>query len=166
MRKIAFLASLPLMMLAGCGGSVYDRLNKQAESEYLQPVRPASEGRNPCWNKFAKKFMYAPAFEVPSVPGADKYRFTVKGSAGNWTFIADRPDADLSPVWNQIPPSNVELIVEALTGKEADTVYTRSFLRDFPFDGPYNGPVRSYKEAAIRAALYNHLMPQNFLIMY
>ena len=81
MRKIAFLASLPLMILAGCRGSVYNRLNKQAEAEYLQPVRPASEGRNPCWNKFAKKFMYAPAFDVPSVSRADKYRFTVKGSA-------------------------------------------------------------------------------------
>ena len=160
MRKIAILASLPLIILAGCRGSVYNRLNKQAESEYLQPVRPASEGRNPCWNKFAKKFMYAPAFEVPSVPGADKYRFTVKGADGSWSFFSDRSDADLSPIWNQIPPSNVDLVVEALTGDTADTVYTRSFLRDFPFDGPYNGPVRSYKEAAIRAALYNHLMPQ------
>ena len=160
MRKIAIIASLPLIISACCRGPVYERLNLQAESEYLHPVRPASEGRNPCWNKFAKKFMYAPAFEVPSVPGTDKYRFTVRGVEGSWSFLSDRPDADLSPIWNQIPPSNVDLTVEALVGATADTVYSRSFLRDFPFKGPYNGPVRSYKEAAIRAALHNHLMPQ------
>ena len=160
MKKIALLSSLSLLFLAGCHAPVYERLNEQARSEYLLPVRPASEGRNPCWNKFAKKFMYAPAFDVPQVPGAERYRFTVSGTEGSWSFLANRPDADLSPIWNLIPPSNVVLTVEALSGETADTVYTRSFLRDFPFEGPYKDAVRDYREAAVRAALYNHLMPQ------
>ena len=160
MRKIAFFSSLALMILTGCRAPVYESLNEQAASEYLQPVRPASEGRNPCWNKYAKKFMYAPAFDVPVVEGAREYRFTVSGEEGSWSFSSERPDADLSPVWNSIPPSMVTLSVAAVSDKGVDTVFTRSFFRDYPFSGSYKEAVRDYREAAVRAALYNHLMPQ------
>ena len=151
------------IVTASCSGGkdIYTELNRQAVQEYLQPIRPASEGRNPCWNKFAKKFMYAPAFDVPAVPDALSYRFTVSGEEGSWSFTADSPDVSLAPVWNSIPPSAVTLCVEArLEGDRYDTVFTRSFLRDFPFEGPYHEPVRDYREAAIMGALYVHLFPE------
>ena len=152
-----------LLILNACSPkSLYDRLNLQADSEYLQAVRPASEGRNPCWNKFARKFMYAPAFDVPAVDGSTGYRFTISGEQGSWSFDAKTPDADLSPVWNSIPPSEVSLCVQPLDagGVPGDTIFTRSFIRDCPFHGPYPEAVRDYHEAAIKGALYIHLMPE------
>ena len=151
------------LAVASCseGKDIYSKLNRQAAEEYLQPVRPASEGRNPCWNKFAKKFMYAPAFDVPAPSDAVSYRYTVSCEAGSWSFMSDRPDASLAPVWECIPPSAVNLCVEArLIGDRYDTVYTRSFLRDFPFEGPYREAVRDYREAAVKGALYVHMMPE------
>lgn len=140
-----------------------DRLNAEAAKEYLVPIRPASEGRNPCWNEFCKKFTYAPAFDVKALDGAESYRFVVKEKDGDgeWAFTSGNPLADLSPVWASIPPSKVDLAVIALDGKgnALDTVYRRSFLRDFPFEGPYNTNVRPYKEAALLAALYIHKTP-------
>ena len=161
--KYRILLVALLGIAAGCSnGNMYDRLNGQAEKEYLEPVRPASEGRNPCWNKFAKKFMYAPAFDVPALEGASCYRFTVSTADGRWSFDASSPDASLAPIWNSIPPSAVSLCVEAL-GKDGaclDTVYKRDFLRDFPYHGPYRDAALDYREAAIKGALYVHLMPE------
>lgn len=149
-----------------CCNSVQDqteRLNAEAAKEYLTPIRPASEGRNPCWNKFCKKFTYAPAFDIQAVDGAKNYQFiiTENDGTGEWSFISDDPRANLSPIWASIPPSKVKLTVLALDGdgNQKDTVYKRSFLRDFPFEGPYNSNVRPYKEAAMMAALYIHNTP-------
>lgn len=139
------------------------RLNAEAAKEYLTPIRPASEGRNPCWNEFCKKFIYAPAFDVKAVEGADNYKFIIKekDGSGEWSFTSTDPCADLSPIWASVPPSKVDLTVLAIDGKEnvLDTAYKRSFLRDFPFEGPYNSNVRPYREAAIMAALYIHKTP-------
>lgn len=139
------------------------RLNAEAAKEYLTPIRPASEGRNPCWNEFCKKFIYAPAFDVKAVEGADNYKFIIKekDGSGEWSFTSTDPCADLSPIWASVPPSKVDLTVLAIDGKEnvLDTAYKRSFLRDFPFEGPYNSNVRPYREAAVMAALYIHKTP-------
>ena len=161
MRRL-ILAVAALTLIAACGKTgTYQKLNAQAEKEYLEPVRPASEGRNPCWNKFAKKFIYAPAFDVPHISDALSYRFTVSGEAGSWSFETKEPGASLAPVWGDIPPSRLNLTVEAkLLCNLVDTVYTRSFLKDFPFCGPYRDAVRDYREAAIKGALYVHLMPE------
>ncbi|MFM9147006.1 MAG: hypothetical protein ACKORI_02605 [Verrucomicrobiota bacterium] len=46
------------------------------------------------------QFLYAPAFDIPRVEGAVRYRFSVKDSAGRVaTFFAEEPWAPLSPVW-------------------------------------------------------------------
>ena len=155
------LPAFVLLVIACSCADEYEKLNRQAAKEYLIPVRPASEGRNPCWNKFAKKFMYAPAFDVPDPSDAVSFRFTVSNDTGSWSFTDSRPDASLAPVWNSIPPGPVTLCVEArLICDEYDTVYTRNFIKDFPFEGPYPEAVRDYREAAIKGALYVHLMPE------
>lgn len=152
-----------LFLAISCRTDEVSRLNAQAEKEYLKPIRPSSEGRNPGWNGFSTKFIYAPAFDVPAVEGASLYRFTVKQKEGQgcWSFTAPRLDADLSAVWNSIPPSEVVLTIESLdaSGNPSGILLEREFLRDFPFHGPYNGAVRPYREAAIMAALYVHYMP-------
>lgn len=159
MRKVSAIAAvIAIMMAAGCTQDQNQKLNSQAAKEYQKPIRPAAEGRNPCWNEFCKKFIYAPAFDVAAVDGASSYLFKLSSDAGEWSFTAKEPTADLSPVWADVTPSKVELNVLALDakGEVLDTAYTRSFIRDFPFQAPYNGNVRPYREAAVMAALYIH----------
>lgn len=163
MNRYITVAAYCLMAVCGCSvnQSGFKELNDTAAEEYQTPVRPASEGRNPCWNKFCKKFIYAPAFDIAPAEGAEKYRFiiTEKDGSGEWSFYSKSPCADLSPIWASVPPSNVALTVLAIKDNAADTIYQRSFLRDFPFRGPYNSNVRPYREAAMMAALYIHNMP-------
>ena len=141
----------------------YAKANAQAQREYMKPLRPGTDGINPFWNGFAKKFLFVPAFDFKTAAGAKEYLFVIKGEKGGmWSFKANKPTANLSPVWAQIPAGNVKLAVIALdqNGKQtADTVGQRKFLRDFPFSGPYNHPTRPYKEAAMKAMLFTHNLP-------
>ncbi len=158
----------------------YKQLNAQAQKEYLQPIRPGYEKKNPYWNGFSFKFMYAPAFDFQSVKGAKSYRYTIKEDVdvtekinkkivrlinNKFTpvsFTAATPNNSLAPVWNKIPAANVILTVEALDahGNVIKTVGERKFLRDFGFCGPYNNAVRPYKEAAIKNMLFVHNMEE------
>ena len=165
MKRTMLMAAV-MLLLVSCGQKEeegFETLNAQAAEEYLQPIRPAYEGRNPSWNGFSRKFLYAPAFGFETAEGAASYRYTVKNpkTGEEWSFEADRPDTNLSPIWNDITPADVHLTVEALDkdGKVIKTVGERDFLRDFPFQGPYPGKARPYQEAAMRAALYAHRMP-------
>lgn len=158
-----FMLLLLLCSVCACSTPAYEALDRQARKEYLQPVRPGTEGRNPFWNGFAKKFIYAPAFGFPEADGAAEYLFTLtQEGADPVTFKADAPTADLSPVWDRLPCGNTTLTVDALDagGAVLARVGERSFLRDFPYEGPYPGPARDYREAAIRALLYVHTMPE------
>ena len=76
----SMVLSSALILTAGCcrNDNPFEALNRQAAEEYLEPVRPGYEGRNPFWNGFATKFIYAPAFGFGTVEGAEKYRFTFK----------------------------------------------------------------------------------------
>ena len=49
---VVTLAAVALAAAACCRDEVAE-LNAQAEKEYLQPIRPSSEGRNPGWNGFS-----------------------------------------------------------------------------------------------------------------
>lgn len=136
----------------------YNALNARAKAEYLIPVRPGYEKKNPYWNEFAKKYIYAPSFDFKKTSGAAKYRFTLSLKGRRWTFTASEPTANLSPVWNDVPVGRVSLIVEALdrSGNVINKVGEKKFLRDYPFSGPYNAPVRSYSAAALKAMLFIH----------
>lgn len=162
LRHLILIAVACLVVMPG-RADINDELNKQAESEYLKPVRPgSSDGSVPFWNGFAWKFLYAPSFDFKTVKGAKSYRFTaVSDSTKTYSFTADTPTADLSPIWNQIAPSDVELTVEALdkNGKVIKVVGKKEFERGFPFHAPYRDKVYSYDECIRRALSFVHHMP-------
>ncbi len=158
----------------------YNELNAQAQNEYLKPIRPGYDKKNPYWNNFSFKFTYAPAFDFETVKGAKNYRYTItenpeatekinkkvvkiiNNKFSPISFTASTPNSSLAPVWNKIPAANVILKVDALDskGNVIKTVGERKFLRDYGFCGPYNNAVRPYKEAAIKGMLYIHNMEE------
>ncbi len=164
-RVCAILAIAIAAVSVSCSESDSDRFNSQAAREYLIPVRPGCEGRNNWWNRYSPKFIYAPAFDVKEIEGAEQYKFTVtdrNSGALLAFFTADTPSAPLSKIWNDIPAGNIHLSIDALDGdgNVLQHLFDRDFLRDFPFNGPYPEAPRSYSEAARRALLYVHRMPQ------
>ena len=107
MKKLLPILAIGTILCSCCnsnsskGSTDFTRINEQAAVEYLQPIRPGYEGRNPFWNKFAQKFIFAPAFDFQKIDGATQYRFTVKPAAEDatqsWSFTSDTPTAPLSP---------------------------------------------------------------------
>lgn len=164
-RLLSILLVLTVQAQAFAGTPVlrYGRLNARAAREYNVPVRPAYEGRNPAWNPFAKKFIYAPAFDFPAVEGAVSYRYTLRQQDGGaeWSFRADAPDRSLAKIWESVPPGHVVLTVEGLdrNGQVLGEAGSRAFFRDYPFAGPYPGPVAPYREAALKGMRYVHQAP-------
>ena len=171
MKRLTLLSLCAL--LCGCcgagsgnGNPDYARINAEAANQYLEPIRPGYEGRNPFWNGFARKFIYAPAFDFGEVAGAETYRFTAEpigaGEHSPQSFTGDSPKASLAPIWNEIPVGQVKLTVEGIDaeGKVVGKAGEREFRRDFPFRGPYTPAVRSYRQAAIMGLLFIHRMPQ------
>jgi len=162
--KIFGIALLSLLLFSCQSESLDERLNRQAREEYNIPVRPGYEGRNPYWNTFSGKFLYAPAFDFQAVEGAAQYRYSVKPTAKDamqeWSFTADEPNLSLAPVWGDVEVGNVVLTVEALDseGKVIGVAGERKFYRDSPFTAPYHTAVRDYDEAALLALLYIHNM--------
>lgn len=141
----------------------YKRLNAQAAHKYLSPVRPGYEGRNPYWNAYSTRFLFAPAFDFQAVAGAAEYLYTAKADGKAYTFRAKAPNLSLSPIWNDIPAgTNVDLSVVGLdaSGREVGRAGGRSFYRDFPFDGPYAEPRQTYFAAALKALKFIHSIPQ------
>lgn len=70
----------------------------------VRPVRPGGVDGRPFWNRYSLYFLHPPAFEFAPVEGAVKYRFTVLDDVlAEHVFEAERPTADLSPVWKDLP---------------------------------------------------------------
>lgn len=146
----------------------YKQLNKQAVNEYQIPIRPGYEGRNPFWNTYAKKFIYAPAFDFNPINGAEYYLFSVtlqgtidntevrgdddgealKASSGKkslslnghqtWTFKASSPKSNLSPIWKSLPVGDMHVKVEAYD--KDDRQIGVAGERSFFRDFPFSGP--------------------------
>ena len=166
MKKLIPVILTTLLLLA-CDQekSSETRLQEQILKAYDNPIRPGYEGCNPYWNKFAKKFMYAPAFDFKSIDGAHSYVYTVResvqdSSARSWSFTAVAPNLALTPIWKDIAIGDVELKVEAIDkdGNVLGLAGERSFYRDTPFTPPYHGAVRDYKESAMLAMICIHNM--------
>ena len=166
--KNIFITLAILFLCISCNQekSKIEKLNKQAIAEYNTPIRPGYEGRNPYWNKFSRKFMYAPAFDFKAIEGATTYRYTIKENntenAKEWSFTADAPNKSLAPIWQQISSGYVTLTVEALDkdNNNIGQAGKRSFYRNAPFTAPYPEAIRSYKESIILALKAIHNIPQ------
>ena len=90
--KRSVIALLISFLSASCSIDKEAALKEEILASYDIPVRPGYEGRNPYWNKFAIKFMYAPAFDFNVVEGAVSYRYTVtedrEENPAAWSFTA------------------------------------------------------------------------------
>ncbi len=132
--------------------------SEQAIQETLVPVRPGIRGEQPYWNGLARRFIHVPSFEFNDLENAKSYKFSAcsETDGKNYTFISEKPQDLLSPIWLKIPVGKVKLLVEALD--ENDKVIgvsgTRQFYKAAPFNGPYQSPVLSYEESA-KLALKN-----------
>ena len=137
-------------------------LTAMAQSEYQVPVRQGGIDGSPFWNVHSTRFLYAPAFDFKPVVGAERYRFTLTHEDGKESvFYAACPSENLSPIWNDVQPGNVRLVVEG-TDAEDKTVGVageRTFFRAYPFVHKDEVPARGYREAALKACLYVHNMP-------
>ena len=90
MKKSIFIAASVLcFIIAGCTVKEtvpelnYEELNAQALEEYLQPVHPGIRGEVPFWNKYATKYIYAPAFDFDDVENAVGYTYTAESRSSN-----------------------------------------------------------------------------------
>lgn len=155
-----------LMILACCAvGSpgklaAFDKetLHTLALEESLIPIRPGVPGQSPFWNIKATRFIHVPSFDLKTVEGASRYRFTALSKADNkkYTFEADKPWVLLAPVWKELPVGYVDLEVEGVddTGKVLGSSGSLSFYRAAVFNGPYRKPVTEYCESAHRGLEY------------
>lgn len=114
-------------------------------------IRPGEPGKTPFWNEYAKRFIYAPAFNLPEVPGATSYEFSISASDGKTlAFRADKPWTALSAIWKDIPEGSTTLKVTGLNaqGKTVGTAGEKAFYRSPGFQGEGQQPDLTYKEAS------------------
>lgn len=84
-------------------------LHDLARKESRLSVHPGIPGNKPFWNTHAERFIYAPSFDFPETESAENYRFSIlrEGSADTLSFIAEKPWAPLSPVWDKVKTGSV-----------------------------------------------------------
>lgn len=174
MKKSLIILAAAALMAAGCspkqGGDAqldYEKLNAQALAEYEQPVHPGIRGEVPFWNKYAFKFMYAPAFDFDDIEGATGYTYTAEAGGQFFIFGNESPRAALTEIWTDIPAGPVHLSVQAhdARGESVGEPQVRDFTKDSPFHGPYEEVTGDCHAAAVRAAEAIHYSPiaQNWL---
>lgn len=122
-------------------------LAKRALAETATPVRPFLPGGQPAWNGRAVQFLYAPAFDLPEVSGAVRYRFVLRDSAGReHAFHGLRPSASLAPVWTEVAVGPAALTVQGLDA--ADKVVGEASVRHLHRAAPFSKPAAEGIDAA------------------
>ena len=150
MRKQLLIACLILLIASSASAGP----TAKALEESTKPIRPGIPAESHFWNRYARQFVYAPAFDIDGwrTGKVGGYRFTVHSetSGKNYVFEAEQPFAPLSPIWNDLPVGPATLSVEALDtgGKVYGVAGARSFYRMPVFAGPYGKPDKSYAESA------------------
>jgi hypothetical protein len=105
----------------------------------------------------------APTFNLPAIPGAARYRF----SLGDLSCEAGAPWAAPVALWERLPPGEgkrEELLVQGLdgAGKPVGEAASIPLVRNPPFQGPYfKGLPRTCREAALRSARWLRDHPAN-----
>lgn len=125
----------------------------------VHPVRPGKPGEKPFWNGYARRFIYAPAFNYNTIENATKYRYDIlslKDSSIN-EFESDIPYAALSPVWAEVPVGNFKIKVIGISanGDSMGLAGSGQYYRASPFDPDdgrvYHEPVMPYDSSAMIA---------------
>ncbi len=115
------------------------------------PLRPGEPGQAPFWNAFAKRFIFAPAFDFRAVDGAVKYKYELssRDDATTCSLEGDVPFAPLSRVWASLPVGTYDLKVTGIAGSGTalGVAGEARFYRAAPFDGPYLAPVMTYDQS-------------------
>lgn len=138
--------------------STLSPLAVQALEESLVPIRPGSPGESLFGNAYAKRFIYAPAFDFKAANGAVSYRFTASSATDekDYHFDAGQPWAPLTPIWKELPVGHVHLEVQGFDeqGEAVGIAATRDFYRAAVFKGHYYEPEVDYQESARRALAF------------
>lgn len=130
---------------------IMEKPEDESLKETLIPVRQGKSGQTPFWNKYAFTFTFAPAFDFAAVDGAAEYVFAAVSHTGKvCRFTAQRPDANLSPIWLDIPVGQVSLKVAALDGQGNVIAVAgeRTFHKGAPYNGPYRNEGFDYSDSA------------------
>jgi len=144
--------------------------NEEYNNEELSPHFGGKNGK-PYWNINAPQCIYVPSFSFPIIIGEQRYRYTVTGSDGKeHTFDTDKPNAYLTPVWNDLPTGMVTIKVEWVD-REGNAKYLsgiRNIFKMDQFPGRENLPKRacSYRECAKKALrwIFNEPKVQQWLV--
>ena len=135
---------------------------EQALKEYNSEefaVRPGGINGRPFWNVNSTQFIYSPSFSFPIIPKAKGYLFTATDiNNKNHSFTAEKPTANLTPIWKDIPTGMVTLKVESLdeNSQTQHLAGARTFFKADGFPGRDALPPRacSYRECATKALKY------------
>lgn len=160
------IALLIALIFIACNPHNEDKsFGEIALDESAIPVRPGEPGKTPFWNKAAKRFIYAPAFDFKQIDGASKYRFDVLslGDSALYSFENEVAWAPLSPVWTKMPVGQYSLTVTGVSNDSGDLGVAghRRFYRAAPFNGVYHQPVMPYDSSAMLAL--DNLMKENYV---
>ncbi len=142
-------------------------LAEQAFAECCAPeniIHRGKSGTTPYWNVNATQFMYVPAFCFRGIPTCSKYRYDAVDETGvTHSFEADNSEADLSPIWAELPEGVVRLTVSALhpDGTVYAPVGARTFFKAASFPEKTPPAVSSYKACAQKA--YEFAIKQPFV---
>ncbi|MEX2336280.1 MAG: hypothetical protein WD555_03315 [Fulvivirga sp.] len=168
---ITVVSVMALISIGSCestgknSSKIHKSYGELALEQSADPVRPGIPGERPFWNTFAKRFIYAPAFDFKTINGAVKYRFDLLSLADSstYSFETDKPYAALSPVWTKVPVGNVELKVTGVSanGDSLGLAGEKDFYRAAPFAGEYHKPVMSYDSSATLAL--ENLMKEDYV---
>ena len=143
-------------VFSGCDNSLPDNatLKKMALENSLKPIKRGGNGVA-YWNKFAKAFMFCPAFDFKKVGNATEYEFIAECSDNKIRkFVSSKPEADLSPIWLDIPTGKVFLSVVAKNNSQTLSIQTREFYKSASFSGINQKPKCSYRQSAKKALKY------------
>ena len=145
-------------------------MNNYAEQALLEynneecMAHPGGVDGRAYWNISSSQFMFAPKFHFPKLPKSRKFRYIAKDKNGvEHTFMADRPEASLAPIWGELPEGLVHLTVEGLDREDRFVCLAgvRTFYKCAPFPGrdAYPEKACSYRECARLALRYVYREP-------
>ena len=132
MRATGSLAGWVGLVLAAATGVATAAETGPLADDTTRVIAPGRPGTQPFWNTFARRFIYAPAFDFPAIAGAAAYRFDVVGADGvKRSFNAASPSASLAPVWADAPEGVTTVTVRGRTSADGDTGIGIHYERDY-----------------------------------